>query len=194
MDENLSWDEHVSSLLSSCYGVLSILRKLKKMAPYHVRKLLVECLVLSKHDCAAAVFYPLHQLKRLQRVQNTCAGFVLGRYANENDLHTLNWLPMCKRRDFTVLKLVFKALHDKNWPSYLALEKREVGKYNLKSMGVTTLKVPRLVGTFKETSAQLFNKLPPEIRETRDFNAYCRLIDVISNLYCILKISHILTF
>ena len=76
--EHLSWDEHVSSLLSSCYGVLSILRKLKKMAPYHVRKQLVECLVLSKHDYAAAVFYPLplYQLKHLQRVQNACAGFV----------------------------------------------------------------------------------------------------------------------
>ena len=43
---------------------------------------------------------------------------------------------------FIVLKLVFKALHDKNWPSYLALENREVGKYNLRSMGATTLKVP----------------------------------------------------
>ena len=148
------------------------------MAPYHVRKLLVECVVLSKLDYAAAVFYPLplYQLKRLQRVQNACAGFVLGRYAKENDLHTLNWLPMSKRKDFIVLKLVFKALHDKNWLSYLALEKREVGKYNLRSMGATTLKVPRLVGTFQETSAQLFNKLPPEIRETHDFNAYCRLI------------------
>ena len=83
---------------------------------------------------------------------------------------------MSKRRDFIVLKLVFKALHDKNWPSYLALEKPEVGKYNLRSMGAITLKVPRLVGIFQETSAQLFTKLPPEIRETHDLNAYCRLI------------------
>ena len=84
---------------------------------------------------------------------------------------------MSKRKDFIVLKLIFKALHDKNWPSYLASEKRKVGKYNLRSMGVTTLKVPRLVGTFQETSAQLFNKLPPEIRETHDFNVYCMQID-----------------
>ena len=55
---------------------------------------------------------------------------------------------MSQRRDFIVLKLVFKALHDKNWQSYLALEKREVGKYNLRSMGATTLKILRLVGTF----------------------------------------------
>ena len=48
--------------------------------------------------------------------------FLWGQYANENDLHTLNWLPMSKRRDFIVLRLVFKVLHNKNWPSYLALE------------------------------------------------------------------------
>ena len=40
-------------------------------------------------------------------------------------------------------------------------------------MGATTLKVPRLLGTFQETSGQLLNILPPEIRETHDFNAYC---------------------
>ena len=82
MDEHLSWEKEVSSLLSSCYGVLSILRKLK-MAPYHIRKQLVECLVISKLDYAAAVFYPLplYQLKRL-RVQNACTGFVMGRYVN----------------------------------------------------------------------------------------------------------------
>ena len=113
-------------------------QKLKKMAPYHICKQLVEYLVLSKLDYAAAVFYrlPVYQLKPLQRVQNACTGFILGRHANENDIHTLNWLPMSKERDFIVLKLVYKALHDKNWPSYLALEKREVGKYNLRSMGV----------------------------------------------------------
>ena len=112
----------------------------------------MECLVLSKLDYAAAVFYPLplYQLKRLQCVQNACTGFVLGWYTNENDLHTLNWLLMSKRRDFIVLKLVYKVLHDKNWPSYLALEKCEVGKYNLRSMGTTTLKVPWVGGTFQK--------------------------------------------
>ena len=79
---------------------------------------------------------------------------------------TVMWPPSCLV-DFIVLKLVYKALHDKNWPNYLALEKRNVGKSNLRSMGATTLKVPRVVGTFQENSAKLFNKLPPEIRETQ---------------------------
>jgi hypothetical protein len=42
MDEHFSWIEHVKALLSSCYGVLSVLRKLRNLAPFHVRKQLGE--------------------------------------------------------------------------------------------------------------------------------------------------------
>ena len=35
---------------------------------------------------------PAYQLRRLQRVQNACGGFVLRKYGNESDLVTLNWL------------------------------------------------------------------------------------------------------
>ena len=38
LDQNLKWNEHVKSLLTSCYGTLSILRKLRNLAPLHVRK------------------------------------------------------------------------------------------------------------------------------------------------------------
>ena len=49
-------------------------------APYHVRKQLVESLAMSKLHYGCIVFYPLpeYQMKRLQRVQTTCAGYVLG--------------------------------------------------------------------------------------------------------------------
>ena len=36
--------------ISSCYGTLSVLKKLKYLAPYNVRKHLAECLILSKID------------------------------------------------------------------------------------------------------------------------------------------------
>ena len=59
---------------------------------YRVRKQMAECLVNSKLDYASVVFdlLPAYQLRRLQRVQNACAGFVLRKYANETDLVTLN--------------------------------------------------------------------------------------------------------
>ena len=101
MDEHLTWADHVTVLPSSCYAALEVLRKLRNLAPYHVHKQLVESLVMSKLDYGCVVFYPLpeYQMKRLQRVQTTCAGYVLGRYAVLEDLKKLNWLPIMKRRD-----------------------------------------------------------------------------------------------
>ena len=42
-----------------------------------------ECLLIPKLDYASVVFDPLpaYQLRRLQRVQNACAGFLLRKYA-----------------------------------------------------------------------------------------------------------------
>ena len=113
MDEHFSWIEHVKALLSSCYGVLSMLRKLRNLAPFHIRKQLGESLILSKLDYSCVVFHPLqlYQQKQLQKVQNVCASFVLGRYAREADSLQLGWLPVAERRQFQVLLSAFKALY-----------------------------------------------------------------------------------
>lgn len=59
MNEHLTWTDHMTALLSSCYAALAVLRKLRNLAPYHVRKQLVESLVMSKLDYGFVVFYPL---------------------------------------------------------------------------------------------------------------------------------------
>ena len=58
MDEHLTWADHVTALLSSCYTVLAVLRRLRNLAPYHIRKHLVESLVMSKLDYGCVVFSP----------------------------------------------------------------------------------------------------------------------------------------
>ena len=57
MDEHLTWADHVTALLSSCYVTLAALQKLRNLAPYHVRKQLVESLVMSKMDYGCVVSY-----------------------------------------------------------------------------------------------------------------------------------------
>ena len=128
LDQNLKWNDHVKSLLTSCYGTLSILRKLKNLAPFYVRKNLAESLVTGKLDYASTVFYPLlqYQVDRLQRLQNACAGFVLRKYAGPEDLAYLNWLPISERRDFNILKLtrrsiavIFQNTYHWNYATYI---------------------------------------------------------------------------
>ena len=73
INENLKWSDHVKHVLSSCYGVLSTLRKIRNLAQPHVKKQLAECLVLSKLQFNDIVCFPLpiYLQKKIQKVQNS---------------------------------------------------------------------------------------------------------------------------
>ena len=170
LDQNLSWREHTTNLLSSCYATLSVLRKLKNFAPFHIRKRLVETLVLSKLDYCNVVFsaMPDYQLKRLQRVQNMCAGYVLSRYATVADLKELRWLPIKERLEYSIAKLAHKSIYSEDFP--IKLKQHVVQPYSLR------LNAPKLelaskleIGTFQDQAAQVFNKLPAELRNCSNF-------------------------
>ena len=86
--QNLHWNIHVTEVASSCYGVLTSLRKLKQFAPFHIRKQLLETLILPKLDYCNVLYdsMPAYLIKRFQRVQNCAAGFVLGRYSSTENI------------------------------------------------------------------------------------------------------------
>ena len=109
--------EHTRVFSIKSYGTLSALRRLKNLAPFHVRKHLVENLVLSKLNYTFTLFHPLpvYQEKRLQHLQNVCAGFVLTRKSGGiEDIIKLNWLPVKANVEFHVLKLAHESLYDNN--------------------------------------------------------------------------------
>ena len=68
----------------------------------------------------------------------------------------LNRLQVEERRDFNLLKLTFKALHAKQWPLYLNLQRVPI----CRCLGSIKLQVPLEKGTFQDTAAALFNNLP----------------------------------
>ena len=86
--------------MSSCYGTLSVRRKLKYLAPYNVRKHLAECLILSEIDYNDIVSDPIpdYLVKWLQRVQLAAASFVLECYATKRDFLKLAWLPVVESK------------------------------------------------------------------------------------------------
>ena len=99
---HLQWTNHVNKTISSCYSTLAILRKLKNLAPFSMKKQFAECPILSKLYYNDTVFNPppVYLTKTLQRVQLAVAGFVLKRYACEKDIIPLGWLPIPERRDY----------------------------------------------------------------------------------------------
>ena len=121
-------------------------------------------LVMSKLDYGCVVFSPLpeYQMKWPQRVQTTCAGYLLGRYAVLKDLQRLNWLPVIKRRDLALLKITHKSLYDDVWPDYLRLKFHAVSAYNFEAQ---KLAISTESGTFQDSTARFFSTLPDRLRQ-----------------------------
>ena len=178
INEHLKWENHVKTISSSCYGTLSILKKLKNVAPFRLRKQLAESLILSKIDYGDQVYTPLTMMlqKRLQRVQFAAASFVTGHYVKSTkDILKLGWLPIEERRDLNLLKQVFKALNSETWPYYLKLNVSE-NKRELRSNGTKSLEIPnKESGTFQDNAARLFNSLPDKIRNCSNYNTFLSL-------------------
>ena len=124
IDHNLKWEEHVKQISASCYRTLGILKKLRNFLPFHIRKQLVQALVLSKlyYNCVVYHNLPHYLVKRLQRIQTACASFVVGKFVKSEDIIKLSWLPVKENIEWQLLKQVHKAIYSREWPGYLRLK------------------------------------------------------------------------
>jgi len=116
LNENLTWHDHFESVIKSSYATLRSLRAIKRTAPDHLKKSLVEMLVLSKLDYGNALFYnaPNYLVRRLQTVQNAAVGYVTGKFAKTKDVIGLKWLPVRERIDHYIAKWLLNRFIMKN--------------------------------------------------------------------------------
>ena len=165
--QNLQWNDHITELISSCYGVLAVLRKLRRFTPFDVRKQLAEVLVLSKLDYCNVIYdsVPAYLIKRMRRVQNLAAGFVLCCYSRVEDVIDLKWLPVKERIEFNIAKLAFKAINFDNWPSYLTVKIKQHTRVLHSNDNGRMLEILRINNTFGHSASIIFNSLPQNIRD-----------------------------
>ena len=66
--QHLKWEDNVKSSASSCYSTLAMLRKLKNILPFNLRKNIVQALVLSRLYYHDVIYHSLpdYLQKRLQ--------------------------------------------------------------------------------------------------------------------------------
>ena len=58
---------------------------------------------------------------------NTEVGYVLGRYAKEDDFITaLGWLPVQEIMEFAIMKCTLSVLNNSKWPKYLPIKVQEI--------------------------------------------------------------------
>ena len=105
------------------------MRRFKQFTYYKEQKTLAETLILSnlRHCIPVYSQLPKYLIGRLQRTQNTVAGYMLGRYAKESDfMTTLGWLPVQEMMEFAIVKCTFSALNDPKCPKYLPIKLQEI--------------------------------------------------------------------
>ena len=173
LDQHLDRGKHVKHILSTCYGKLSVLRKMKNFTLFSARKMLAQSLILPKIDFKDYVYSPLMQcqLKKLQRLQKATASFVIKRYAHTEDILTIGWLPIAERHEFNILKLAFKAINNRNWPEINKLEIQNSTR-TLRSSSETRIRPSMIPNTFQDTAASSFNVLPSDIKQQTNFNKF----------------------
>ena len=164
-DHHLTWHEQINVVTRSTYNVLRILKTFKRFTLFKTRKCLAESLILSRLNYCNVVYgqLPNYLLKRLQRVQNCAAGYVLGRYATAIDIINLNWLPIIEGIEYNISKLTYQGLNDKNWPEYLAV-KTETHKRKLRSSNSGPIIKHDEKNTFQAQANKVFNYLPINVR------------------------------
>ena len=178
LDKHLDWSNQLQEIISSCYGKISVLKKLKNFTTFKLRKQLAECLILSKIDFNDHVFSPLTnaQINKLQRLQKAAASFVFGRYVSTKDILKLRWLPVEERRVFNCMKLAYKAIHHENWPTINKLEIKTTGRM-LRNSNELKLTPSMINGTFQDQTSKEFNRLPSTIRHENTLSSFCNSLE-----------------
>ena len=94
IDENLTLNNHISKMLKDSYLHLSILKNLKRYTAQSVCKQLVESLIFSRLDYCNNLFIDTHQyqVRRMIKLQKSCASFAKGKFCSIEDVVSLKWL------------------------------------------------------------------------------------------------------
>ena len=174
----MSWDRHVQYVLKSGYGALKSLKAIKRFTPFNIRKNLASCLVLSKIKYANIVYSDVleYQFRRLQKLQNSAASFVINKYARPSDVVNLSWLPIKEDLELSIAKAAHNSLYSATWPAYLKNRFQQQTR-QLRNIDdrLHQIENERTHHTFNSDCCRVFNDLPMSCRSSTNFNEFTRL-------------------
>lgn len=182
MDSDLNFNSHIKTITRSAYYHLKNIARIKGFLSKEDTEKLVHAYIFSRLDYCNGIFTGLNKksIKQLQLIQNAAARVLTNTKKMDHItpvLKSLHWLPVCKRIDFKILLLTYKALNGLG-PKYISdlLVVYEAPRL-LRSSGTGLLCVPR-VRTKKAEAAfgfyapHLWNKLPEHLRCAQTVSAF----------------------
>ena len=112
------------------------------------------------------------QLNSLERLQKVAASFLLGRLCSRDDIINLDRLPVKERREINYLKLAHKPIHSDDWSDINKLE-MQITARALRNSDEIKLQTSLINRTFQDEASKYFHQLPTEMRNARNFTAFC---------------------
>jgi hypothetical protein len=116
LDSHLTFDKHVNLLSKTCFYHIRAFRHIRPAINTNLAKLVACALVGSRLDYCNSALYGAskHNIRRLQRIQNSVARVVVGSTTYSSSgatatLRRLHWLPIEWRIQHKIATLAFKA-------------------------------------------------------------------------------------
>lgn len=167
LDESLSFESHVSELVSSCYFQIRNIGKIKNRLPSEDLQILVHSVITSKLDYCNVILFGIKQnfIQKLQKVQNAAARLIykLPKYSSVSHvIRELHWLCVDQRIVYKILLIVYKYFSCIS-PGYLnnLLEIDNVETRTLKLNHYATKYGRR---AFSYVAPRFWNRLPQDLR------------------------------
>ena len=174
LDETLSLEPHINSIVSSCYYHLRNLGKMKNILSSEHLHTLTHSVVTSKLDYCNVILFGLNQnlMAKLQKVQNAAARLIYKlpkRSSITEVIKELHWLRVEQRCIYKILLIVYKHFSSTS-PSFLnsILEITNSETRKLKCTYYDTYGRR----AFRYTAPRLWNELPLEVRTENSINVF----------------------
>ena len=190
LDESLTWEYHISTIVSKVSKVLGFLRRLKPLLPRSTLVLIYNSLILPHFDYCSIVWDNLGKGlgQKLQRLQNRAARIITESDYNvrSSDILTLlNWSNLETRRTQQFKTFMYKTVNGMV-PNYLSNKFSPIStvhEHNLRGSN-HKLFVPRpltesLKKSFSYRGATLWNDIPvahSRAQSVAEFNSKIRTI------------------
>jgi hypothetical protein len=168
-DEKLTFFEHHTENIKSCYAILHTLKHLKNKLSVKNKTTIINSLIFSKLSFGDIITYPIssHWTLKYNRLFKASLSFIYGKYIHSSDIHNYNLLTPENMWKTHLLTFTFQALFNNDFPSHLKLLHQPSNNYSLRSQQHPLIinnysKAPE---DFQHIAATLYNSLPAIIRD-----------------------------
>ena len=184
ISQNLSWDEHLTSIEKTVNKKLALFRRIKCYLPLAARKLFYDMHILPHLDYCSIIWGNSTFVTRLLTLQKRAARMILDLtdyfFPSVEMFKMLNWMSIKERIEFRTATMVYRSINNLA-PAYMrAMFKScsDVSVRQTRSTSRNDLYIPSgkhkelYMKSFAYSGAQLWNRLSPTIRSKSSLNSF----------------------